>query len=125
LFEYAGVIIDRISGVAFVDKLLSQGFQRRGAELRYQQLTEDLVEQAEYVADSPRDGSGIIEFFVCVVQVPDDEVLDGDFVDPVEGLSSIGDKLGYNPVVLSLAGFGAILSGVVHFSSDADECSAG
>jgi hypothetical protein len=46
-------------------------------------------------------------------------------IGTVKGLPSIGYKFCYNVVVFLAAGFGAVLSAVVHFAADADEGSAG
>ena len=43
----------------------------------------------------------------------------------MERLSSIGDKFGYDTVILSATGFGAVFSEVIRFASDADEGSIG
>ena len=43
----------------------------------------------------------------------------------VEGLPSIGNEFGYNPVVFVSAGVGAVFAEVIHFASDADIGSAG
>jgi hypothetical protein len=53
------------------------------------------------------------------------KILDEDFVGMVERLPPVGDKFGDNPVVLSAAGFGAVLAEVVHFAANSDEGSVG
>jgi hypothetical protein len=61
----------------------------------------------------------VIAFFFCISQKTNDQTFDGDFVGIVEGLPAMDDEFGYNSVVLSSAGVGAVFAEVVDFSSDA------
>jgi hypothetical protein len=59
---------------------------------------------------------------VDVVQKSDDQAFDENFIGVLERLPTIGDKFGNDAIIFSPAGFGAILSEIDHFSSDANEC---
>jgi hypothetical protein len=61
----------------------------------------------------------VIPFFFCISREANDQTFDGDFVGIVEGLPAMNDELGYNSVVLSSVGIGAVFAEVVGFSSDA------
>ena len=66
-----------------------------------------------------------MEFSVGMVEEPDDESVNGQFVRGAEGLSSISDIFCDNTVVFSSAGSGAVFAEIIHFSSDTDEGPAG
>ena len=66
----------------------------------------------------------IINFSADVVEKLCNEVFYENFVRGAGSLSAIGDKFGYNPVVFSFAGFGTVLTKIIHFSVNSDKGSA-
>jgi hypothetical protein len=59
------------------------------------------------------------------MEVSNNQAFNKNFIWTLKGLSSIGEKLGDNPVVFPSAGIRAVLSEVVHFAVDSDKGTVG